>query len=95
VGAEAYAASLTPARWDALVGSLRDATLRVELPRFRLAVESRWEGPLARLGMAEAFSDRADLSPLSEQCPPGACQLSIVKQKVDVQVTRKGRPRRR
>jgi serpin B len=90
VGVEAYAAALTPARWDALIASLADATMRVELPKFRLAVESRWEQPLIRLGMADAFSPRADFSPLSDGCPPGACRISLVKQNVDVQVDEEG-----
>jgi serpin B len=87
---DAYAAALTPARWDALVGTLADATRRVELPKFRLASESRWNDALVRLGMGAAFSGEADFSPLSERCRPGDCAISLVKQNVDVEVDEEG-----
>lgn len=95
-GVEAYAAALTPARWDALVGSLRETTLPVTLPKFALKGESRWNGPLARLGMADAFDPRrADFSGLSEQCLPQGpsgrdCYISFVKQNVDLEVDEEG-----
>jgi serpin B len=93
---EAYAAALTPARWDALVGSLRDATLPVQLPKFALEGESVWNAPLARLGMADAFDDRlADFSGLSDRCAPGGpaarrCYITFVKQNVDLRVDEEG-----
>ena len=95
-GVEAYAAALTPARWDALVGSLRETTLPVTLPKFALKGESAWNGPLVRLGMADAFDPRrADFSGLSERClpqgPPGRdCYISFVKQNIDLQVDEEG-----
>jgi serpin B len=96
VDAEAFAASLTPARWDALVGSLVDATLPVQLPKFALAGESVWNAPLQRLGMDAAFDPRrADFSPVSARClpqgPPGRdCHVGFVKQNVDVRVDEEG-----
>lgn len=93
---EAFAASLTPARWDALVGSLHDATLPVQLPKFALTGESVWNAPLERLGMDAAFDPRrADFSGLSERClpqgPPGRdCHIGFVKQNIDLQVDEEG-----
>jgi serpin B len=91
---EAYAAALTPARWEALVGSLADATLPVTLPKFALKGESTWNAPLARLGMADAFRPGvADFSALSPAClpaGPGDCHISFVKQNIDVQVDEEG-----
>jgi serpin B len=95
-GVEAYAAALTPARWDALVGSLRDATLPVTLPKFALKGKSEWNAPLARLGMADAFDPRrADFSGLSERCLPQGpagrdCHISFVQQHIDLQVDEEG-----
>jgi serpin B len=93
---ESYAAGLTPARWDALVGGLRDATLPVQLPRFSLKGRSRWNAPLGRLGMADAFdARRADFSGLSPACLPGGpsgndCHIGFVQQDVDLQVDEEG-----
>ena len=93
---EAYAAGLTAARWDALVGALRDATLPVQLPRFALKGRSRWNAPLARLGMADAFDPRrADFSGLSTACAPQGspgkdCHIGFVQQDVDLQVDEVG-----
>lgn len=93
---EVYAAALTPARWDALVASLVDATLPVTLPKFALKGESTWNAPLVRLGMADAFDPRrADFSGVSERClpqgPPGRdCHIGFVKQNIDVQVDEEG-----
>jgi len=95
-GVEAYAAGLTPARWDALVGALRDATLPVQLPRFALKGRSRWDAPLGRLGMADAFDPRrADFSGLSPACLPQGpsgndCHIGFVQQDVDLQVDEEG-----
>jgi serpin B len=93
---EAYAAGLTPARWDALVGALQDATLPVQLPRFALKGRSRWNAPLGRLGMADAFDPRrADFSGLSPECLPQGpagkdCHIGFVQQDVDLQVDEEG-----
>ena len=93
---EAFAAALTPARWDALVGGLRDATLPVVLPKFALAGESVWNAPLRRLGMDAAFDPaRADFSGLSPQCLPQGpagrdCHVGFVKQNVDLRVDEEG-----
>jgi serpin B len=95
-GVDAFAAGLTPARWDALVGALTDATLPVQLPKFAITGSSMWNAPLARLGMADAFSPaRADFSGISERClpqgPPGRdCHITLVKQDVDLRVDEEG-----
>jgi serpin B len=92
---DAYAAGLTPARWDALVGALRDATVPVRLPRFALKGRSRWNAPLVRLGMGDAFSAaRADFSGLSAECVQGVpgknCHVGFVQQDVDLRVDEEG-----
>jgi serpin B len=94
-GVEAYAAGLTPARWTRSWGALRDATMPVELPRFALKGRSRWNAPLARLGMADAFSPaRADFSGLSAECVQGVpgknCHIGFVQQDVDLRVDEEG-----
>jgi serpin B len=93
-GVEAYAASLTPGRWDALVGALADQTMPVRMPRFSLKGESVWNAPLGRLGMADAFRPGvADFSALSPACLPAGpadCHITLVKQNVDLQVDEEG-----
>ncbi len=95
-GVEAYAAALTPDRWDALVGRLAEREMMVRLPKFALKGRSRWNGPLTRLGMADAFSAaRADFSGLSTGCLPQGpagrdCHIGFVQQDVDLQVDEEG-----
>ena len=71
-------ASLTPARWDALLGSLREGEIDVHLPRFRLEYEDYWNDVLTAMGMGIAFQDgRADFTRMSAS---GGLFVSFVKQ---------------
>jgi serpin B len=93
---DALVASLDASRWTSLVATLRDDTRDVYLPKLELAGERLWNAPLQALGMIDAFSPaRADFSPLSSQCAPGAaaagrCVISFVKQNVWVRVDEEG-----
>ena len=81
-------ASLTPARWDALLGTLREGEIDVHLPRFRMAYEDRWNDVLTTLGMGIAFDDRrADFTRMSA---PGGLFIGFVKQNAFVDVNEEG-----
>jgi serpin B len=48
-----------------IVDGLGDAQVRLRLPKFEFRTQAALKGPLARLGMPIAFSDRADFSGMS------------------------------
>jgi serpin B len=77
---------LTPASLDQLVASMRTRTVNLSLPRFELQSGSDLSQALKLLGMPEAFSSAADLSPMS----PEAGQVQAVEQKVYLKVTEQG-----
>lgn len=64
---DAFAAALTPDRWNALIGALRPtAGMLVALPRFTLAYGRQLNPDLQALGMTDAFDpQRADLTGMS------------------------------
>lgn len=83
-----YVASLTPARWSALLGSLREQEIDVYLPRFRMSYEDQWEDVLTAMGMGVAFDDgRADFTRMSTA---GRLFISFVKQDTFVDVNEEG-----
>ena len=83
-----FVAALTPERWATLLGALRDETLDVHLPRFRLAFEDEWNDVLATLGMGIAFEPgRADFSRIAAG---GGLFISVVKQNAFVEVNEEG-----
>ena len=83
-----FVATLTPARWEQLIGSLRDGTMDVALPRFRMEFEDEWKDVLTAMGMGVAFDDgRADFTGIS---PAGGLFLSFVKQNTFVEVNEEG-----
>lgn len=65
---DALAASLTPARWNAIVGGLIPRTgWMLELPRFTLTYSRELKDDLTALGMVDAFiPDSADLRGMSD-----------------------------
>ena len=91
---DAFAASLTDARWNALLATLHDAQLPVSLPKFTLQGETQWNDALIQLGMRDAFTPGvANFSALSPTCLPAGtadCHISLVKQNIYVRVDEEG-----
>jgi serine protease inhibitor len=81
-------AELDAQRWQGWIDGLRDASLDVYLPRFRLEYEAILNKTLMALGMEEAFeAARADFSRMT---PGGGLYISKVKQKTFLEVNEKG-----
>jgi serine protease inhibitor len=85
--ADALAASLDAAAWGALVGSLRETTVQLWLPRFTLKYEDEWKDVLTKLGMGVAFSPAADFTRMSRA---GGLAIDFVKQNAFVDVNEEG-----
>ena len=82
--------SLTPARWQQVVDSLRPRDLQLSLPRFALTYEDEWKDVLSALGMEVAFvGGRADFSGMSSALGRKLF-LEFVKQKAFVAVNERG-----
>ena len=76
------------AAWTAWQQDLQPHQVAVTLPRFTLQETNSLAGPLAALGMADAFSPQADFSGL---CPPQlTCTVSQVVQKTLLKVDEAG-----
>ena len=86
-GVDAYVASLTPARWDALLATLHDGRVDVALPRFRLSYEDDWKDVLTAMGMGVAFTPAADFTRMSGA---GGLFIGFVKQNTFVEVNEAG-----
>ena len=87
---DAFAASLDAAAWERLVGSLHEGEVDVTLPKLRIEWEDELNGPLARMGMADAFSSPpADFTNLSKS-RGRELFISFVKQKTFVDVNEEG-----
>jgi serine protease inhibitor len=87
---DALVESLDPARWDAWIAGLADASITVGLPRFRLEYETMMNDPLITLGMGRAFgvTGRADFTGMS---PRGHdLEIGMVIQKTFVDVNEVG-----
>ncbi len=88
--AEALVDSLTPERWSRWTAGLREQSVEIALPRFRLEWEDALNAPLAALGMGIAFdAERADLLGISDVRPRNL-YISNVKQKTFVDVNEEG-----
>lgn len=92
---ESLARGLDAERWDALIGTLREAKMDVHLPKFTLQGRLDLVRPLAALGMRTPFDERvADFRPLSEGCLVGVvgrdCHISDVFQNVFIRVDEAG-----
>ena len=82
-----FVASLTAARWTAIIGSVERQHGEVILPRFTLRYEGRWNDALTQLGMGVAFTDAADFGGLFTS---GSYALKFVKQNVLLEVNEEG-----
>jgi serine protease inhibitor len=84
---------LTPDAWAGWMQGFGTREVRVVMPRYRVNVESRLNGPLQALGMRDAFSEvdanfRAMLP--AEYLARGNVYVSEAKQKVFVEVNEEG-----
>ena len=61
-GLDAFEASLTADRLGAILGGLSTHQVTLTMPRFKIASSFSLQDPLARLGMTDAFTDKADFS---------------------------------
>lgn len=88
-GIDAFAASLTQERWNAIVGGLVDRRgFTVELPKFTLTYERELKDDLIALGMVDAFDPaRADLSGMTAHAD---LFIAFVKHKTFVKVDEVG-----
>jgi serine protease inhibitor len=86
---DAFAESFDQAKWNSLVGSLRESAVEVYLPRFRLLWQRELNDDLGQLGMRLAFTPNyADFTRMS----PRGLDLFITKvlQKTYVDVDEQG-----
>nr|WP_285847060.1 serpin family protein [Sporosarcina luteola] len=80
--------TLSADKWDELSSNFRSMRGTLLLPKFKMAYETELNGALEALGMADAFTDRADFSKMVE----GDVSLAIskVKQKTYIDVNEEG-----
>lgn len=68
-GLDAFEADLDAAAWDAIVERLSVAEIALAMPKFELNTAADLARPLRDMGMAVAFSNRADFSRMVETEP--------------------------
>ena len=84
-------ASLNPAVWGQIVGSLRPKEGTVHLPRFRMEWERELNDDLKAMGMNVPFiGGQADFSGLSDEAIQQGLYITKVKQKTFVDVNEEG-----
>ena len=83
----ALLAQLDAARWQAITEAMREDSMAVELPRFRLEYEKKLNHALTRLGMGVAFGLGADFTRISRG---GGLLIDFVKQNTFVEVNEEG-----
>jgi serine protease inhibitor len=87
--ADQLVASLTPARWQQVVDSLRPQDMQLYVPKFTMKYEDEWKDVLTAMGMGVAFREgEADFTRMS---PRGRDMfIEFVKQNTFVAVNEKG-----
>jgi serine protease inhibitor len=89
--AEALAASLTPAAWQALGGSFRTAKVDFSLPRLKLTYARQLNGDLQGLGMLVPFvPDGADFTQMAPPPTGNHLFMDFVKQNSFVDINEEG-----
>jgi serine protease inhibitor len=87
---DALVAGLDAAQWESWIAGLREVSLPLGLPRFRLEYETVMNEPLITLGMASAFA-RVPGTDFTGMSPSGrSLYISMVKQKTFVDVNEEG-----
>jgi serpin B len=84
-----YAAGLTRAAWDSMVGGLGSATLPLTMPKFTFQYALRLDGVLRSLGMGIAFCDGGDPN-FTNMDETGRACISEVRHKTFVLVDEAG-----
>jgi len=79
--------SLTAATLALLVGSLREARVNLRMPKLHLHTQTALNGPLADLGMTDAFGGSANFSGITTKAP---LQISLVEHAADLKVDEQG-----
>jgi serpin B len=82
--------SLDAQAWNGLVERLDTASVQVQIPRFKLKYEELLNQPLMDMGMAQAFSRRADFIPLTPIARDNPVCINFVKQNTFVEVNEEG-----
>jgi serine protease inhibitor len=85
---EAFTQELNRKRWDEWMPRYRETEGRIALPRFKLEYETTLNDALQALGMAIAFSSRADFGDMCSS-EPHVC-VDEVKHKTFVEVNEQG-----
>jgi serine protease inhibitor len=84
------AALLEPAKWEALMASMRPARVILKMPKFKFTYEKALKDALSALGMSVAFDQqRADLSRIANVKPENL-YISRVQHKTYIDVHEKG-----
>ncbi|MCR4439563.1 MAG: serpin family protein [bacterium] len=87
VSLQALSGALDAERWNQWMGRFATRKGSVQMPKFRLEYEASLNRALAALGMAEAFTVRANFTCIN---PQGGLYISEVKHKSFVEVDEKG-----
>jgi serine protease inhibitor len=88
---ESFAASLTPALWDEIIGGLRKRSFDLGLPKLTLKWERTLNDDLKALGMVEAFrTSGADFTRMVAPPAGNSLFVSFVKQKTFVAIDEEG-----
>ena len=85
-----FLASLNPAKWNQMVGSLTEKEGTVYLPRFRMEWERELNDDLKAMGMVVPFGGGADFTGLCHEALQRGIYISKVKQKTYVDVNEEG-----
>jgi serpin B len=85
-----FLASLNPASWAKIVGSLTEKEGTVYLPRFRMDWERELNDDLQAMGMNAPFGGGADFTGLCHEALQRGIYISKVKQKTYVDVNEEG-----
>ncbi|HTY09224.1 MAG TPA: serpin family protein, partial [Candidatus Edwardsbacteria bacterium] len=85
-GIAAFLKQLTAARWARWTAAMERRSGDLALPRFTIEYQDELSRPLAKLGMARAFGDRADFSGISR----AGLAISEVRHKTFLTVDEEG-----
>ncbi|MBX9688129.1 MAG: serpin family protein [Candidatus Obscuribacterales bacterium] len=86
VGLNAFQAKLTDSNWKKWMDAYERRDVNLELPKFKLETSSNLRDVLSKMGMTDAFSDKANFTKMIEQ----SGNLSRVLQKTYMEVSEEG-----
>jgi serpin B len=82
-----FDATFSASKLAALVGSLTQRSVNLELPKLKLSTQTSLNAPLAALGMTDAFSPAANFSAITQQ---RALNISLVEHAADLKLDEAG-----